>query len=121
MSEIKSSIYQNIVNPSTHSNNTERVYGSVTVSDERNNLCSITYLDRDGKHRLKNGVPIKISNSDNWFPVVGEIVLTEITGDDAVIVGRAINNYNSEVKKQKTLKYDIYSDGGSNTIGGSIF
>ena len=120
MSEIKDTIKQNIVLPETKDSELLRSYGRVIFSNEKENVCTVIYTNRDGIPVIKNGVPVSIGSVDNWFPSVGDIVLLDLINEKPLITGRSFNNYASQIRENNKLLFDIFSDTGKpvgNRIG----
>jgi hypothetical protein len=96
--------------------------GKVTKSDEINNMVSVQYVDKNGKSRNKDNVPVRLyGNGGDWFPSVGDLVIIEESNDDMSVIARHVGNYNMDVRSKMLLKQDIYSDSGGGTSGGYIF
>ena len=96
--------------------------GKVTKSDEINNMVSVQYVDKNGKSRNKDKVPVRLyGNGGDWFPSVGDLVIIEESNDDMSVIARHVGNYNMDVRSKMLLKQDIYSDSGGGTSGGYIF
>ena len=111
-----------IINPANHINNGITTLGIVTASDESNNTCSITYIDKNGRKRNKDNVVVRLyGNGADWFPAINDTVVIEDTGDTCVVVARHVGNYAMDVRSRRQLKQDVESDeSGCQNPGGQI-
>lgn len=91
----------------------------VTRTDEANNFCSITFMDKDGhKAEIKKAM-VDLRNND-WFPSNGDLVLVRISGKSALIESRYTEDYNKDIRSKQQLSNDVTPD-GDGTCCGSIF
>lgn len=118
----KDMLQSNVVNPLTHATESISTVGIVTASDESNNTCSISYIDKDGKSCNKDNVAIRLyGNGADWFPKKGDHVLIQDSGDNCVVVARYVGNYAMDVRSKRQLKQDINSEeSGCQPPGGQI-
>lgn len=101
-------------------NDSQRTIAVVTHADESNNLCSIRYVDRDGKRREIKKAMVDLKNK-HWFPKEKDPVLVDVSGSNsALILEQYTEDYNKDIKSKEQLKNDIAPD-GDGTCCGSIF
>ncbi len=103
--ELVSKVSQNnIVNNALSSS-----YGIVLKSDEKENICDITYINRSGKMVHRSNVEVKMwTKKDDWFPKPGELVITQESNDNSpVIIGQLIRDYIRDVKPERTYEKDV--------------
>lgn len=119
---LKRQMQDTIINPANHINNGITTLGIVTASDESNNTCSITYIDKNGKKRNRDNVVVRLyGNGADWFPAINDTVVIEDTGDTCVVVARHVGNYAMDVRSRRQLKQDVESDEtGCQNPGGQI-
>jgi hypothetical protein len=122
MSEFIKKIEQ-LGNPAAHNRRKFSIEALITKSDERNNLCSIRFRDKDGYLSNKDNVPVRIYNTNiiDWFPVKDEWVLIEQYGEDIVIVAKHQAGYNASTRPQTQIKEDIIAGSFASTVSGYIF
>lgn len=119
MSELKQTIRQNVSLPSARSIQSIIGRGRVIYSNERENVVTVIYTDRNGKSKTENGVPVRIDSADSWFPMPGDVVLLDVSNTAATVIGRDVTDYNSQIRQAHRLLYDIFSD-ASSPIGNQI-
>ena len=109
--DLKQTIQNRIIAPTTHINNSITTVGIVTGSDESNNTCNVLYTDKNGNSQNRDNVVIRLyGNGADWFPVIGDIVVIEDTGDTVVVVARHVGNYAMDVRSRRQLRQDVLSD-----------
>lgn len=98
----------------------QRTVAVVTKADEPNNVCSIRFLDRDGKKRDIRSAQVALSNKD-WFPKEGDTVLIDVDGSrNALILQQYTEDYIKDVRNKRAIRSDIMPR-GDGTCGGMIF
>lgn len=99
------------------------VVAKVTAINEKNNVCSIEFIDKEGYRSNKDNVPVKIilPGFVAWFPKVNEKVIVEIKENYLTITGKVEDGYGSVIRPKFTTKQDIYSTSFGGTMAGSIF
>lgn len=111
-----------VVSPITYVNETFHTTALVIKADDKNNCCDIRYLNKYGILQERENVNVRISgNGMDWFPVVEDYVIVEISRDSCVIVARSVSNYNMDVRSKMELKQDIFSDSFGYPPGASIY
>lgn len=111
-----------MVEPATHRYHKVTTMAKVTKADEKNNTCSIQYVDKEGTKRNRDNVTVRLYGSGtDWFPEVGEKVTIEDSDSSCVIIARCVDNYNMDVRSKMKLKMDIFSDSSGAEPGGNIF
>lgn len=101
-------------------NEHQRTVAVVTKADEPNNVCSIQFLDRDGKKRDIRSAQVALSNKD-WFPNEGDTVLIDVDGSrNALILQQYTEDYNKDVRNKRAIRSDVMPS-GDGTCGGTIF
>lgn len=120
MNSIKQIIHQNIVAPAAHTSGSIHTIAEVLQSDEKNNLCTVKCIDKNGILRNRDNVPVRLTGS-SWFPAEGDKVIVEDFGKYINIVGKNDSGYAADTRSQNELKQDIYADSSSNSCGGWIF
>lgn len=101
-------------------NDTQRTIAAVLHADETNNLCTISYVDRDGKRREIKKAMVDLKNK-RWFPKEKDLVLVDVSGSNsALILEQYTEDYNADIRSQEQLKNDIAPD-GDGTCCGQIF
>lgn len=123
MSTIKKLIQERIVNPVSHNRGVGAAIAEILAADEKNNLCSIRYFNKDGIVMTKDNIPVQIYSQGfvDWFPQKGDFVKIEETGDHVLITAKFIGNYHTDIRARNKLTKDIHSDGSDSTLGGFIF
>jgi hypothetical protein len=123
MNELRKKIEEQIVNPAGHLRRSFTIVAKVIKSDERNNLCSVSFIDKDGYKSNKDNVQVKIYNIAiiDWFPKVGELVNVEQNGDLLVVVSKYEGSYATDIRPRTEKKKDILSDTCTDTMAGFIF
>lgn len=118
---IKEKLISNIVQPVARDSGSVTTVAKVISSDEINNTCNITYMDRNGIKRNKENVVVRIyDNGSGYFPAIGDLVELQLERDICVIIARHVGNYNMDVRSKMQLRQDIYSDSSGSAVGGSI-
>lgn len=117
---LKQSLQDRIVNPVARGNWVAVSTAVVKTADEKNNLCSIKYVDKDGRMGNKDNVEVRLTGTDSWFPKIGDRVTIEDRGSMVVILGPAVKNYSSEEREKNKPTRDIHPE-PSSSIGGCVF
>lgn len=122
MSELKRKIQETIVDPAAHTRRSFSMVALVLESNERNNLCTIEFIDKDGYKSNKNNVPVRLYNSCiiDWFPKTGEYVNVEETDGAITILSKYEGGYGSSVRVNTKLKKDILPTSFVDTMAGYI-
>lgn len=120
MDTVKNLIHQKIVSPAIHNDRGMHVIADVLQSDEKNNLCTVKYIDKNGILRNRDNVSVRLAGAE-WFPAEGDQVILEDHGKYAVIIGKNDSGYAAYIRSQNELKQDLYADTSSNSCGGWIF
>lgn len=110
--DIKKSIEQNIVAPSEARTMNLQTYGRVTLSNEKTNVCTVVYEDRNGIRRERNNVRVDIDSANQWFPSAGDTVLIRFNDTTPYIAGRYYTDYNADIRQKEKTLFDIFSDAG---------
>jgi hypothetical protein len=123
MSDFKNRLQQDIINPAEHLRRLFTIVGTVTKVDEKNNVCSVSFIDKDGYKSNKNNVPVVIYNSSiiDWFPKEGEMVNIEQEDELIRIVSKYEGAYTVGVRASIELKKDIHTTAFTDTCGGYVF
>ena len=113
---------ENLQNKSLAANNSTKVsitHALVLDSDEKNNVCTIRYVDHTGAYRgNKYNVPVRLYGSGtDYFPKRGDSVLVEESFGTCVVIARDVSNFAKDVLSNMELIHDVYSD-NSGAIGG---
>lgn len=121
MISLKDRISNNIVAPEFLTKLPYTAIGQVMDADEKNNTCSIKYVDKLGKIGNKNDVQVSIGTNKDWFPVPGQLVNIKIfpSGEMYINDDNTLNIENLKIKKK--LRHDIYASSGDNSTGNMIF
>ena len=99
---------------------TQRTVAVVKSADESNNVCSVTYFDKDGKKREIKQAQVDLKNKDG-FPKEKDSVLIDVSGSNsALILEQYTEDYNKDVKSKQQLKNDVSPD-GDGTCCGQLF
>ena len=117
---LKDVLQEKIVNPVVRSGGVIISIGKIKKADERNNLCDIFYVDKDGKPSNKDNVAIRLTGNDTWFPSKGDLVAIEDRGSAVCVIGPAIKDYAAEEREKHKPTKDVHPD-SSGSIGGCIF
>lgn len=121
---IKRQIQNNIINPADQDRRGFLSTAEIIESDEKNNVCSIRYIDKDGNVSNKKNVPLRVYNTSmiDWFPKKNEKVVIQDTGNGRlIIISKECTDYSSKVRADNELKSDILSNTYSDFMGGYIF
>jgi hypothetical protein len=123
MSVFKGKLKKDIVAPAEHIRRSYNMIATVTSIDEKNNFCSIQFIDKDGYRSNKNNVPVALYNASiiDWFPQVGELVNVEQIGELTRVVSKYEGAYGANTRANIELKKDINASTFTNTMAGSIF
>lgn len=122
MSGIKNKIMDRLVQPSSREVTTVTTVAKVIASDEINNKCSITYIDKNGIKRNRDNVVVRLyDNGSGYFPDIGDFVEVQLEREICVIIARHIANYNMDVRSKMQLKQDIFTDSPGANPGASVF
>lgn len=123
MSQLKRRIREEIVKPAEQVRRDASHVAKVTYSGEKNNICSISFIDKEGYRSNKDNVPVRIYNQSfsDWFPTVGELVNVEDSDGNLSIVSKFEGGYGSSVRALTELKQDIYTSSFGGTMSGMIF
>lgn len=123
MSELKRKIQERIVAPADHLSREHTIVGEVTLSDEKNNVCSVRYMDKDGYVSNKDNVPVRVYNQSfaDWFPAKGEQVVMTESNYQVTIVSKYEGGYGTAVRAGTEMKKDIYTSMFGGTMAGNIF
>ena len=81
MSEIKNALHQSIAAPVEGRTTYVQVLGRVLFSNEKENVCTVIFSDRNGYSRKQSGVPVRIDSANSWFPRAGDIVQMTLGGE----------------------------------------
>lgn len=122
MSEFKRRLQEEMVNPADQVRRDASYVARVTHANEKNNICSVSFIDKDGYVSNKDNVPVRIYNQSfiDWFPIKGEMVTVEDSDGNLSIVSKFEGGYGSRIRAGTELKHDIYTSsfGG---MSGMIF
>lgn len=124
MSLLKRKIESNIVRPADQARRSFTTVAEVMKGNEKNNTCDIRYIDKDGNVSNKKNVQVLIYNTAivDWFPLKGEKVYIEDSGDGNIIIkSKYTTDYAASVKADNELKADILQNIYSDFTCGSIF
>lgn len=123
MSLFSEKLKSQIVEPAAKSRRTHYTTATVTMANEKLNICDITYVDKNGLDGNRNSVPVKIYNKGviDWFPNVGDEVIIEDSDISITIIGPAIENYDKDVRVKNTLTQDILHNSFIDTMAGVLF
>ena len=122
MGSIKKIIQNKMINPDGHNRKSLWSAAQVVKGDEKNNVCEIDFIDKDGNRRNKKNVKVMLyGGSSNWFPADNDFVMVEDRGSQVFIVDKFVGNYRQEVSAKQTLTKDVHSDANTSTAGGCIF
>jgi len=123
MTNFKKKLQEQIVDPAVFNRRNYNVSATITESNEKLNLCSVSFIDKDGKVSNKSNVPLKLYNENviDWFPQVGDNVSLDITDTTYEIVGRSSGEYSSGIRSQNSLKKDVLPNSFIDTIAGMLF
>lgn len=119
----KTKIQDQIVNPADHIRGKLTTIAVVTKSDERNNVCSIEFIDKDGYRSNKDSIAVKIYSPGiiGWFPIEGDFVVIEEFNGKITITGKHDGGYSASIRSKSQIKKDIFSDNGGGAMAGLIF
>lgn len=123
MNQLKRRIQEEVVKPAEQVRRDSLYIAKVTYSAEKNNFCSITFIDKDGYRSNKDNVPVRIYNQSfsDWFPSLNELVNVEESDGNMSIVSKFEGGYGSNVRGGTELKQDIYTSSFGGTMSGMIF
>ena len=110
---LKSYFRDQVVNPVFESRGEySKKVGIVRKVDEKNNVCSVRFIDKGGITSNKDNVSVKISEPGfiGWFPEKGEEVVLECFRDSVTIVGIWNQDYTDKVRSKTDMENDILSD-----------
>jgi len=112
-----------ISTPAVHNRRALTTVAQVTEADEINNVCSITFVDKDGYKSNRNNVPVQITIPGfiGWFPKVNDYVNVEEVQGALVITSKYEIGYGTTVRPNNKLKKDIYTTSFGGTMAGNIF
>jgi hypothetical protein len=118
---LKEKIRQQIAEPAVHNRSSQYTVAKVTQSNEKNNTCSISFIDKNGQPRTASGVQMRLYNQSmiDWFPKVNELVNINDSGGIYEIVSKYTENYAATARCGTELKRDIHSS-ICNSTGGFI-
>lgn len=122
---LKSYFRDQVVNPVFESRGEySRKKGIVRKVDEKNNLCSVRFIDKGGITSNKDNVSVRITDPEivGWFPEKGEEVLLECFRESVTIIGVWNNEYSNTAKNKLDMENDILSDNiAEYTEGGYVY
>lgn len=108
-----------ISSPATHDRRSFITVGEVTKSNEKNNECEVTYIDKDGNKSNRKGVSLFCHDEKilSWFPSTGDKVYLQIYENTIFILGPYHKNHQlksaqQELKPQVLSNY-AFSDEGN--------
>lgn len=118
---IKNKIIKDLIEPVSQTRNDQIIVAKVTISDEKNNICSIQFTDKDGQYVSANNVKVRLISDGiiDWFPKKDDLVQVLDTGGQYEIISKYSANYASSDKTSTELKKDIFSN-LINDIAGNI-
>ena len=120
MNDLKSKLQSHVGAAATHADKKVILSAEIVSADEKNNTCSIRYVDINGKNRNKDNVAIRLYGSGtDYFPKNGDSVRVEEGPGTSVVIARNVSNYAMDVRSKMQLTNDIYSD-DTGAIGGCI-
>ena len=120
---LKNKLVDNIIAPVATSHSATFIRGTVNSTNEKNNTCTVTYINLEGVKVKQEGVPIQLINTSfvDWFPKVNESVNVSVKKGEIYITGPDYQGNYSSVRQRRQLTQDIYSDDSSYFIGGYIY
>ena len=122
---LKGFIQNHVVNPTVVSRGEiNHRLGVVIKADEANNVCTVTYVDKDGVESNIDNVPVRIYSPSfqDWFPEIDDVVSIEEVKGYPVITGLPEWSYGTNIRGENDLESDILCDIMScDTEGGYIY
>ena len=113
---------QEIANRSDHEREVFTSFAKVTKADEKNNTCSIQFVDKEGRKSNRDNVTVRLyGKGTDWFPEVDDVVEIEQGRDTLVIIARHVDNYEADVRSKQEMVQDIYSDSMGCDPGGFCY
>lgn len=94
----------------------------IIQTDEKNNCCTIDYLDYKGQKNVQTGVMLKISDPKmpSYFPNVGDIVYIESYKDTLLITGPYMKHENTMRNGMYKTEYNTLYHKNFGVYEGSI-
>ena len=119
---LKGQFIDRLITPITQEIEAFITVAKVIKADSKNNICDIEYVDKRGKAKKRENVPLRLMGTGmEWFPVEDDLVDIEIERRSCVIVGRHIDDYNADVRSKMKLTQDCFSDSAGSPPGASIY
>lgn len=120
---LKNKLVNNIIAPVANSHSATFIRGTINSVNEKNNTCTVTYVNQEGVKVKQVNVPIQLTNVSfiDWFPKVNEQVNVSVKKGEIYIVGPDYQKSYSSIRNSIQLAQDIYSDNSSYFIGGYIY
>lgn len=121
--DLKNKLINNIIAPVATGHSATFIRATVNSSNEKNNTCTITYVNTEGVKVKQKDVPVKLTNISfiDWFPRPKETVIVSVKKGEIYITGPDYQNSYSHMRNSMQLSQDIYSDNSSYFIGGYIY
>lgn len=120
MGILSNALKDGVVGESIHASSENlSTIAKVTRTDEANNVCTIVFVNRNGRKTEIKKATVDPRNQ-GWFPSNGDIVKITVSGRSAVIESKYIEDYNKDVRSTKQMINDVSTD-GDGTCCGSIF
>ncbi len=122
MRDYKKTLIENVGDVAARTYHRTRSAGLVINSDEKNNVATIRFLNRDGCFETRKNVTVRIhGDGTGWFPSKGELVAVEETDNVCEIIARYGGGFSTETRKDLITEHDIYPDGRGYMPGGYVF
>jgi len=117
---LKQKLKDSILLPASESRREVSTIAKVTSVNERNNTCSINYINKQGYKSNKFNVYVKIYNKNilDWFPKINDYVNIIERSDTVIIDSPCEVGYDTSIRPMNSLRQDIHPS--SSIIGGII-
>jgi hypothetical protein len=123
MATFKQKLQERIVAPAAQTARVAYEIATVTKADEKSNLCSVTFVDKDGRTSNKDNVEVMLYSSGivDWFPSVNDKVCLEGSWDSYVITRPYSSSYTSGLRTKNQLRSDTLTNSFTDTMCGQLF
>lgn len=108
MSEFKSKLRQDVINPASNSRRFTTIIGTVTDINN-SNKCKVNFIDKHGVMHKNEVIEIRFYGNQPWSPKIGEEVMIEQDGDYYTVISKYIKDWD-KYKNNNMLKADVYSN-----------
>lgn len=123
MKNLRNKFRQELIAPTATSYGALESVGRVIKANERGNVCTVEFMNKEGRKVKEYNVPVSIYNKNiiDWFPQENDNVIIVESSGDYSIKGPSMDKGYIDIRNSIKMEQDIYSETYSDFLGGYIY